>query len=239
MKNERAAVPSADALGREAAVEPARHSGKKAARPAGRERAGELHGRRSNERTHADASDELDELGAGADGADAGALDARASDGPTANAAAHANAPVDAAVDTAATAALEPGPPRVEPPYWAVIFVSKLRDPAPGYERAAQAMFELVSDQPGYLGVEMARDANGLGITISYWRAPEDFERWRDHAQHAATRELGRERWYEHYELRWARVERQVSWSDAPLRDAHSDEARGATRAGSDADAPA
>jgi heme-degrading monooxygenase HmoA len=162
------------------------------------------------------SSDVLDAHGTLA--ADAGARDglgSTAGEGPNG---ASNDASMDA--DTEAAAALEPGPPRVEPPYWAVIFVSKLRDPAPGYERTAQIMFELVSNQPGYLGVESARDERGRGITISYWRAPEDFERWRDHAQHAATRDMGRERWYEHYELRWARVERQVSWSHSPSKGA-------------------
>lgn len=113
----------------------------------------------------------------------------------------------------------EPGAPRVEPPYWAVIFVTTLRDPAPGYEQAARTMLELAASQPGFLGVESARDECGRGITISYWRAPEDFERWRDHTEHAATRNVGRERWYESYELRWARVERQVSWNRSQQND--------------------
>ena len=31
---------------------------------------------------------------------------------------------------------------------------------------------------------------------------------WRQHAEHAATRAYGRQHWYEHYELRVAKVER-------------------------------
>ena len=34
---------------------------------------------------------------------------------------------------------------------------------------------------------------------------------WREHAEHLAAQRLGRERWYSHYELRIARVERVYS----------------------------
>ena len=34
---------------------------------------------------------------------------------------------------------------------------------------------------------------------------------WREHAKHLVAQRLGRERWYSHYELRIARVERAYS----------------------------
>jgi len=83
---------------------------------------------------------------------------------------------------------------RPEPPYWAVIFSARLRERAEGYAPVAERMLALAVDQPGFLGVESARDAEGFGITVSYWREREDFERWRDHAEHAAAQRRGRER---------------------------------------------
>lgn len=95
------------------------------------------------------------------------------------------------------------------PPYYAVIFSSR-RNGADdsGYDEAAQRMVELAAGQPGFLGVESTRGADGFGITVSYWESEAAIAAWRQHAEHAATRAHGRVHWYEHYELRVAKVER-------------------------------
>ena len=96
-----------------------------------------------------------------------------------------------------------------EPPYYAVIF-SSLRngEDAAGYETAAQRMLELAAQQPGFLGVESARGADRFGITVSYWASESAIAAWKHQAEHAATRAHGRKHWYEHFELRVAKVER-------------------------------
>jgi heme-degrading monooxygenase HmoA len=94
------------------------------------------------------------------------------------------------------------------PPYYAVIFASRRKPGDHGYGATAERMVELAASQPGYLGIETCRDAEGFGITVSYWRSEEDIRNWRRHAEHALAREQGRTTWYEHYELRVARVER-------------------------------
>lgn len=107
------------------------------------------------------------------------------------------------------------------PPYYAVVF-SSVRTGAdePGYGEAAQRMVELAREQPGFLGVESARGADGFGITVSYWESEEAIRAWRRHAEHAATRARGRAAWYRHFELRIARVERAYGWDagDGPGR---------------------
>lgn len=99
-----------------------------------------------------------------------------------------------------------------EPPYWAVIFTS-LRTPgdAEGYARTAERLVALAREQPGFLGVESVRDAEGVGITVSYWRDEESIREWKRLAVHAAAQREGRSRWYEDYELRVAKVERAYS----------------------------
>lgn len=94
------------------------------------------------------------------------------------------------------------------PPYYAVIFSSKRRDGDHGYAETAQRMETLVAQQPGFLGAESTRDADGFGITVAYFESEEAIAGWRDNAEHAAARERGRNEWYEHFELRVARVER-------------------------------
>jgi heme-degrading monooxygenase HmoA len=94
------------------------------------------------------------------------------------------------------------------PPYYAVIFASRRREEDQGYGATADRMVELAAQQPGYLGIETCRDAQGFGITVSYWRSEEDIRAWKRNAEHALAREQGRSTWYEHYELRVAKVER-------------------------------
>lgn len=107
--------------------------------------------------------------------------------------------------------------PRPEPPYYAVIFTSlRTQDGAEAYAEAAERMGALAAEQPGYLGVESTRGADGLGITVSYWASLEAIQAWRAHVEHSVIREQGRAEWYEHYELRVARIERAYGWSRTP-----------------------
>ncbi len=98
-----------------------------------------------------------------------------------------------------------------EPPYYAVMFTSRARTSTRDTAALADRMVELAARQPGFLGVETARDAGGLGITISYWASLEAIAAWREHAEHRVARNSGRRKWYSHFELRVARVERASS----------------------------
>jgi heme-degrading monooxygenase HmoA len=96
-----------------------------------------------------------------------------------------------------------------EPPYWAVIFTSeRTSEDVTGYEQTAAEMVALASVQPGFLGVDAARETDGVGITVSYWESLDAIQKWRCHADHQAAQKLGREKWYRAYNLRVARVER-------------------------------
>ncbi len=96
-----------------------------------------------------------------------------------------------------------------EPPYYAVIFSSRrTAHDEVGYAEMAQRMVELAAQQPGLLGMESTRGMDGFGITVSYWESEEAIAAWRRQVDHAAARARGREHWYEHYELRVAKVER-------------------------------
>lgn len=96
-----------------------------------------------------------------------------------------------------------------EPPYWAVLFSSqRTSGDAEGYGRMAEALARIAPDQPGYLGIESARDAEGFGITLSYWASEEAIASWKRVAAHQQAQRTGHERWYEDFVLRIARVER-------------------------------
>ncbi len=98
-----------------------------------------------------------------------------------------------------------------EPPYYAVIFTAQRTKGEDGYDAMAEAMYRLALEQPGCLGAESTRDASGLGITVSYFTDEAAVANWRTNARHLVAQRLGRERWYSHYELRVARVERAYS----------------------------
>jgi heme-degrading monooxygenase HmoA len=96
----------------------------------------------------------------------------------------------------------------IEPPYYAVIFTSQRTPVDEGYEAMSGKMMELAARQPGFLGVESARDATGQGITVSYWSNLEAIANWRNDVEHRVAQSTGRKKWYSHYETRIARVER-------------------------------
>lgn len=95
-----------------------------------------------------------------------------------------------------------------QPPYYAVIFTSTRTAVDEGYGAMADRMVALASRQPGFLGVESTRGADGLGITVSYWAALEDIAAWKANAEHRVAQNNGHRKWYEHFETRIARVER-------------------------------
>ncbi len=98
--------------------------------------------------------------------------------------------------------------PLPDGPYLAVIFASRLGADRAGYDAAAARMLELAARQPGFLGVESARGEDGFGITVSYWRDEAAIAAWKRDAEHMAAQQQGRARWYEHFTLRVARIER-------------------------------
>ncbi len=95
-----------------------------------------------------------------------------------------------------------------EPPYYAVIFSSQRTEADDGYGVMATKMVELASKQPGFLGVESARDEQ-LGITVSYWSSIEAIHEWKKHSSHIIAQEKGKAEWYQSFSLRVCKVERQ------------------------------
>ncbi len=96
----------------------------------------------------------------------------------------------------------------------AVIFVScRNGNDAADYAQAAAAMDARAAIQPGYRGVDAARDTGGVGITISYWCDDAAAIAWRDDPEHAAIRDRGRAVWYDSYSVSVARIARSYDWT--------------------------
>ncbi len=91
---------------------------------------------------------------------------------------------------------------------YAVIFSNRLRDPAPGYDDTKDRILALAEIQPGYLGHMAVRDADRMGVTVSYWESEDAIKAWKAQAEHATARRMGREKFYEWFRLEVCRIER-------------------------------
>jgi heme-degrading monooxygenase HmoA len=96
-----------------------------------------------------------------------------------------------------------------KPPYYAVIFTSTRTEGDYGYSEMAERMEELASQKPGFLGVDSARE--DVGITVSYWQDLESIKNWKENVEHQEARKQGREKWYDHFTVRIAKVEKEYS----------------------------
>ena len=67
-------------------------------------------------------------------------------------------------------------------------------------------MEALANKQPGFLGIEMARE--DIGITVSYWSDLESIKKWKSNLKHQEAQRLGREKWYSSFKTRISKVER-------------------------------
>jgi heme-degrading monooxygenase HmoA len=96
-----------------------------------------------------------------------------------------------------------------KPPYYAVVFTSINADVdhtehAEMYKR----MVEIAEGYEGYIGIEPARNADGTGVAVIYWKDLETIKAFARHPEHLVAKQKGREIWYSHYLIRICKVER-------------------------------
>jgi len=101
----------------------------------------------------------------------------------------------------------------LEPPYYAVIFTSQRTSGDDNdYAEMAGKMFALASQQTGFLGVESVRDADGVGITVSYWSSLDAIKNWKRNEEHLVAQAKGQKVWYQQYQIRICKVEREYGF---------------------------
>lgn len=98
------------------------------------------------------------------------------------------------------------------PPYYAVIFTSLRTDVEEGYAETSEKMIAMAAEQPGFLGVESARE--DVGITVSYWADLESIKAWKAVAEHRQAQSMGRQKWYAAFKTRICKVERDYGLTD-------------------------
>ena len=95
------------------------------------------------------------------------------------------------------------------PPYYAVIFTSVRVDGDNGYAETDARMTQLAMEQPGFLGLESARQE--IGITVSYWSSLEAIKAWKENLEHRNAQGRAKD-WYKSFRVRVCRVEREYGF---------------------------
>jgi len=96
--------------------------------------------------------------------------------------------------------------------YYAVIFTSKQEEDDSGYQKMAEKMEALAKQQPGYIGVESAKET--IGITVSYWESLDAIKNWKENSAHLFAQEKGKTDWYSWYKVRICKVEREYEFGN-------------------------
>ena len=97
-----------------------------------------------------------------------------------------------------------------KPPYFAIIFTSTRTDGDNGYGAMADRMVELAEQQPGFLGIESAKE--DIGITVSYRKDLESIKNWKNNSEHLNAQKKGKSDWYKSFKVRIAKVERDYEF---------------------------
>lgn len=97
-----------------------------------------------------------------------------------------------------------------------MIFVSQRTPGDNGYGDASAKMVAMAREQPGFLGMESARGADGKGITVAFFESEEAIRNWGGVAEHREVQANGRAMWYDSYQIYYSRVERVRSWTKRP-----------------------
>jgi heme-degrading monooxygenase HmoA len=95
-------------------------------------------------------------------------------------------------------------------PYYAVIFTSISTENNEGYSKMAVKMEALAKEQKSFIGIDSAK--NDIGITVSYWENLDAIKQWKSNTEHLFAQQKGREQWYNWYQVRICKVEREYEF---------------------------
>jgi len=91
-----------------------------------------------------------------------------------------------------------------------ISFRSKLTPQAgKDYEDMAEEMEKLARSMPGFIEVKAFSAEDGERLTLVWWESAETLRQWSENVRHLQAKRMGRERWYEYYEIEVAEVVRQ------------------------------
>lgn len=95
---------------------------------------------------------------------------------------------------------------------WLVVFTSKRRLDDLGYQQQAERMETLARSQPGFVRMVSVRQADGHGITLSYWNSAAAIAAFKSIPEHLQAQQTGRTTWYDEYTVDIAQIERSYQF---------------------------
>ena len=99
-------------------------------------------------------------------------------------------------------------------PSLVILFRSKLTAQAGEDYQAMNAEMEaLVRQNPGFVDVKSYTAADGERLTVVWWRDEESLAEWRNQMRHREAQNIGRQKWYEYYDMDVATITRSRSFA--------------------------
>ena len=81
-----------------------------------------------------------------------------------------------------------------------VVFRSRIRPEfATEFQEVADRMYAICRTMPGFLSYKVYQHADGQRVSIHEWESAEHLRAWREHPEHVAVQQLGREKYYAEY----------------------------------------
>lgn len=95
-----------------------------------------------------------------------------------------------------------------------VLFRIQVREDVdePEYQRTFERMLELVSEIPGFRGIEGFTGENGRELAVAWFDSDEALVTWKHQPEHVVTQERGRVEFFSAYDITIAEVERRYGW---------------------------
>ncbi len=87
--------------------------------------------------------------------------------------------------------------------------------PVDEYEAMGARMLELVSELPGFLGMDYAATEGGE-LLVARFESHEALETWRSLPEHRKAQEAGRDRFFAHYRIEVCEPVRSYEFGEAP-----------------------
>src|SRR6478736_417351 len=94
-----------------------------------------------------------------------------------------------------------------------IVFRSKLTAQAGEDYLAMDAEMEtLIRQNPGFIDAKSYTSADGERLTLIWWRDEESLTEWRNQMRHREAQNIGRQKWYQYYDMEVATVTRTRSF---------------------------
>lgn len=90
-----------------------------------------------------------------------------------------------------------------------VVFRSRLGPQAgTDYSEMAAEMLARAKTMPGFVEFKSFKAEDGERLSLVYWQDEETLRAWREDWRHREAQRIGRDRWYDYYQIDVAHIER-------------------------------